>query len=422
MTTRSDDAPRGPLVGYRVLELCSTIAGPVCARLLADFGAEVIKVEPPEGDPVRSMGYLDGDVSLYTPTILRNKRVATVDLKTAEGCGLVRRLAAKCDVVVENFRPGTLERLGLGYDVLAEDNPSVVLVRISGYGQTGPYSPKPGYGAICEAFAGVRHLTGDPDRPPARVALALTDYFTAVYAAFGAVMALLERERTGKGQIVDAALYEAAFTMMEAVVPAYDRLKIVPTRQGSRLPSMAPNNLYPARDGAYLLIAANNDQIYRRLVEAIGKPHLAADPRFATIRSRSANADAIDAEIAEWTARTDGKEAERILELAAVPVSRVYTIADIFQDPHFRARDMLLQVAHDKLGQLTMPGIVPKLSRTPGAVYRAGPEQGEDTHSVLRDLLGIPQADLDTLEHAGVIRGKPAHRARPGGRAAADAT
>ncbi len=415
MSDQPHGEARGPLVGTRVLELCSTIAGPVCARLLADFGADVIKIEPPEGDPVRSMGYQEGDVSLYVPTILRNKRVATIDLKHAEGLALVRRLAAQCDIVVENFRPGTLERLGLGYDVLSQANPKAILVRISGYGQTGPYSPKPGYGAICEAFAGIRHLTGDPDRPPARVAVALTDYFTAVYAAFGAVMALLERERTGKGQVIDTALYEAAFTMMEAVVPGYDRLKIVPTRQGSRLPSMAPNNLYPTKDGGYLLIAANNDPIYRRLVNAIGKPHLAADPRFATIRARSANGDAIDAEVAEWTARTDGKEAERILEQAAVPVSRVFTIADIFEDPHYRAREMLVQIAHEQLGQLTVPGVVPKLSRTPGAIYRAGPEQGTDTRSVLRDLLGVPPAELARLEKMGVIKGRGKPEAKAAG-------
>jgi crotonobetainyl-CoA:carnitine CoA-transferase CaiB-like acyl-CoA transferase len=408
MTMQSPAAARGPLVGTRVLELCSTIAGPVCARLLADFGADVIKIEPPEGDPVRSMGYQEGTTSLYTPTILRNKRAATIDLKQPDGLALVRRLAAQCDIVVENFRPGTLERLGLGYDVLAGDNPRAILVRISGYGQSGPYRGKPGYGAICEAFAGIRHLTGDPDRPPARVAVAVTDYMTAVYAAFGAVMALLERDRTGQGQVIDTALYETAFSMMEAVVPAYDRLKIVPTRQGSRLPSMAPNNLYPTRDGAYLLIAANNDPVFRRLVQAIGKAHLADDPRYASIRARAANADAIDGEVSEWTARMDSKEAERILDEAAVPVSRVFTIADIFEDPHYRARDMLVQIEHETLGSVTVPGVVPKLSGSPGAIYRAGPEQGADTRSVLRELLQLPADELARLERLGIIKGRDA--------------
>jgi crotonobetainyl-CoA:carnitine CoA-transferase CaiB-like acyl-CoA transferase len=393
----------GPLAGYRVLELCSTIAGPVCARLLADFGAEVIKVEPPGGDPVRSMGYHDGDISLYAATILRNKQAVTVDMKTAQGRDLVRRLAAQCDAVVENFRPGTLERLGLGYDVLSADNPGLVLVRISGYGQTGPYRAKPGYGAICEAFGGVRHLTGDPDRPPARVALATTDYLTATFAAFGAVMALLERSKTGLGQVVDTALYETAFSMMEAIVPAYDRLKLVPTRQGSRLPSMAPNNLYLARDGSYILIAANNDKVFGQLARAMGQPELQHDPRFATIRARSANMDATDAAVAAWVAGRDGPEVETLLEDAGVPVSRVFTVADIFADPHYAAREMLLRMPHPRLGSVTVPGIVPKLSRTPGAVRHVGPEPGADTRDVLTRLLGLSAAELAQLEQEGVI-------------------
>lgn len=393
----------GPLSGYRVLELCSTIAGPVCARLLADFGAEVIKVEPPGGDPVRSMGYHEGDVSLYAATILRNKKIVTIDMKQAAGRDLVRQLAAKCDVVVENFRPGTLERLGLGYDVLSVDNPGLVLVRISGYGQSGPYREKPGYGATCEAFAGVRHMTGDPDRPPARVALAVTDYLTATYAAFGAVMALLDRTRTGQGQVVDTALYETAFSMMEAVVPAYDRLKLVPTRQGSRLPSMAPNNLYLANDGSYMLIAANNNKVFASLAGAMGQPDLVDDPHFATIRARSANMDATDAVVAAWVARHDGRTVEAKLEAAGVPVSRVFTIADIFADPHYRARDMLLDMAHPQLGTVTIPGVVPKLSRTPGEVRHVGPEPGADTTEVLTGLLGLSAAQLQLLENAGVV-------------------
>ncbi len=398
----------GPLSGYRVLELCSTIAGPVCARLLADFGAEVIKVEPPGGDPVRSMGYHEGDVSLYAATVLRNKKTVTIDMKQAEGRDLVRQLAAKCDAVVENFRPGTLERLGLGYDVLSADNPGLVLVRISGYGQTGPYREKPGYGATCEAFAGVRHMTGDPDRPPARVALAVTDYLTATYAAFGAVMALLDRTRTGQGQVVDTALYETAFSMMEAVVPAYDRLKLVPTRQGSRLPSMAPNNLYLAKDGSYILIAANNNKVFASLAGAMGQPDLVDDPQFATIRARSANMDATDAVVAAWVARHDGRTVEAKLEAAGVPVSRVFTIADIFADPHYRARDMLLGMAHPQLGTVTIPGVVPKLSRTPGEVRHVGPEPGADTTEVLTGLLGLSAAQLRPLENAGVVaQGRP---------------
>ena len=403
MRTGTDESRKGPLRGYRVLELCSTIAGPVCARLLADFGAEVIKVEAPGGDAVRNMGYHEGDVSLYAASILRNKQTVGIDIKTPAGRDLVCQLAAKCDVVVENFRPGTLERLGLGYDVLLQANPGLVLARISGYGQTGPYSEKPGYGAICEAFGGIRHLTGDPDRPPARVAVAVTDYLTAVYAAFGVTMALLERTRTGKGQVVDTALYETAFSMMEAIVPAYDRLKLNPTRQGSRLPSMAPNNLYTAADGVYVLIAANNDQVFGRLAEAMGQPELPQDARFASIRARSSNRDAIDAIVSDWVGAQTGKVVEEKLERASVPVSRVYTIADIFVDPHYRARDMLPELPHPQLGKVTLAGVVPKLLDTPGEIRHVGHDPGADTLTILAELLQISGEDLVRLEAERVI-------------------
>jgi crotonobetainyl-CoA:carnitine CoA-transferase CaiB-like acyl-CoA transferase len=393
----------GPLVGCRVLELCSTIAGPACARLLADFGAEVIKVEPLEGDSVRDLGYHEGEVSLLAASILRNKKAVAIDLKQQRGVEIVRALARTCDVVVENFRPGTLERLGLGYDVLREANPGLILVRISGYGQTGPSRDKPGYGVICEASAGVRHMTGDPDRPPSRVGLPLTDYFTAVYAAYGTTLALLERNRTGLGQVVDAALYESAFGMMESIVPAFDRLKVVPSRTGSRLQSTAPNNLYVTSDGGYVLITANNDKVFRRLARAMGMPEAADDPRFATVRARAENADAVDAIVAAWTARHDKRQVQDILDDAGVPVSAVQTIADIFQDPQFLAREMLVRVPHPVLGEVTVGGVVPKLSRTPGAIHRAGPDLGTDTASVLRELLAMDDGELEALAAQGVI-------------------
>jgi len=395
--------PTGPLVGYRVLELCSTIAGPACARLLADFGAEVVKVEPPEGDSVRNLGYHDGNVSLYAASILRNKKAVAIDMKTPRGVALVRQLASKCDVVIENFRPGTLERLGLGYDVLKADNRGVVLVRISGYGQSGPYRAKAGYGAICEAMGGVRHLTGDPDRPPARVGLATTDYLTAVYAAWGATMALLQRGKTGEGQVVDAALYESAFSMMESIVPAYDRLKVVPTRTGSRLQSTAPNNLYLGKDGGYVLITANNDKVFQRLAEVMGAPQLSTDARFATVRARATNVDAIDAEVAAWVAQRSVRDVQDLLDAAGVPVSLVYTVADIFADPHFQARDMLVQMPHPQLNTLTVTGVTPKLSGTPGGIYRAGPALGEDTAAVLTGLLGLGADEVAALATAGVV-------------------
>jgi succinyl-CoA--D-citramalate CoA-transferase len=383
------------------------IAGPACARLMADFGAEVIKVEPFGGDTVRTIGDQDQDVELYAAAILRNKEDLAVDIKTPQGRDIVRAIAETCDIVIENFRPGTLERLGLGYEELSGNNPGLILVRISGYGQTGPQSANAGYGAICEAFAGVRHMTGDPDRPPARVALPMTDYMTAIFAAYGAVMALLQREKSGRGQIIDAALYETAFTMMEAWVPVYDRLGTVPKRVGSRLPGTAPNSLYPTRDGAYILLAANNDAIFRRLTEAMGRPELSSDPRFSDPRARALNIDALDAEIELWTRAHDAGDTQVKLDKAGVPASPVYTIADIFNDEHYRSRDMLLEAPHPVLGKLTVPGIVPKLSATPGGVHRLGSVLGADTAAVLQRILKFSPDHIERLKADGVIATGP---------------
>ena len=389
----SPRSPDGPLQGIRVVEIATTIAGPACTRLLADFGAEVIKIEPPEGDPVRQMGRHVGDVSLYAASILRGKRSVVLDLKSDDDRAVARALIDRSDILVENFRPGVMERLGLGYDVLSRANPGLVMVRISGYGQTGPYAQRPGYGAICEAVGGVRHLTGDPDRPPARVALATTDYLTASYAAFGAMAAIHERARSGLGQVVDVALYEAAFTQLEPMVPAYDKLGIVPTREGPNLPSMAPNSLYPTRDGGFVLIAANSNATYARLVRLMDQPTLLTDPRFASIRSRGEkpNMKALDALIADWTLQFDAPDLEARLQQAEVPSSRVYTIADIYGDPQFAARGMLQTVPHPALGHTTQAGVVPRLSATPGRIRHSGPDLGADTHDVRREA-AIPRA------------------------------
>jgi crotonobetainyl-CoA:carnitine CoA-transferase CaiB-like acyl-CoA transferase len=391
----------GPLAGRRVLELCSTVAGPACARLLGDYGAEVIKIEPLIGDPVRQMGHLEGDISLYAASILRNKRSVALDLKSAEGRAVARALAAKCDVVVENFRPGKLEQMGLGYDTLRHDNPRVVLVRISGYGQSGPNSQKPGYGTICEAYGGVRHLTGEPDSPPPRIAVALTDYLAALYAAFGTMLALLECERSGRGQVVDVSLFEAAFSLLEPDVPAFDRLGIVANRQGSQCPGLAPNNLYLTRDDAYVLIAANNDVIFERLCGAMGAPGLLRDPRFASIRARSAHAREIDLEVGRWIGSLTAPQAMRALEAADVPSSLVATIADAFADPHFHARQAITHMAHPTLGPVAMAGLVAKLSRTPGGLHSVGPEVGADTRAVLQELVGLTPAMIRRLEEQG---------------------
>jgi len=398
----------GPLAGLKVVEICSTIAGPACARLLADFGAEVTKVEPLEGDGVRQMGKHVGDVSLYAAAILRGKRSVSLDLKSDQGRAITRALIDRADILVENNRPGVMERLGLDYDTLSSSNPGLVMVRISGYGQDGPYAGRPGYGAICEAFGGVRHMTGDPDRPPARVALATTDYLTSVYAAFGALMAIHERGRTGLGQVVDAALYETAFTQMEPYVPAFEKLGFVPKRVGPNLPTMAPNSLYPSADGAWVLIAANSNIIFGRLAHVMEQPELLTDPRFATIRARGErqNMAALDAIIADWTRQHEAEPLEKRLIAESIPASRIYTIADIYDDPHYAERGMLVRVPHPTLGHTTQAGVVPRLSRTPGHIRHSGPDLGADTHAVLREL-GLTPEQIQALQAQNLIKTHP---------------
>ncbi|MES2362593.1 MAG: CoA transferase [Pseudomonadota bacterium] len=397
MTESPPMSKSGPLSGHRVVELSSTIAGPVCARLLADFGADVIKIESPEGDPGRNFGAQVDGVSLYGTSMYRNKRAIVLDLKNPEGREIALKLLDKADVLVENFRPGVLDRLGLGEEVLRKRNPGLVTVRISGYGQTGPYRDLPGYGAICEAVAGVRHLTGDPDRPPARCALPTTDYLTAVYAAFGTVMALYERTRSGLGQMIDVALYESAFSQMEEAVPSYERTGVIPMRQGSRLMNTAPNSLYPTNDNHWVLIGANNDAIFKRLANIMGHAEWGTDSRYATQRARGERVDEVDGLVTAWTSQRSADEVQRLLTAAEVPVSRVNTIADIFEDQHYKAREMLMKIPHPKLGEVTMTGVVPKMSRTPGQITKAGSGIGEDTREVLMDELGFTAQEVDRL-------------------------
>ncbi len=397
------NAARLPLAGYRVLELGSTVAGPFCGRLLADFGAEVIKVEAAEGDPVRSMGKRFQGKSLWAASIFRNKSLIAIDLRQPRGQELVKKLASRCDFLIENFRPGSLEAWGLGYDELARENPGLILIRISGYGQTGPYRERPGYGVICEAVSGLRHITGDPDRPPGRIATSTTDYITGLYAAFGAMLALEARRKTGKGQVIDAALYEGAFSFMEPHVPAYDKLGAIAMRAGSRLPGNAPNNLYPTSDGQYVHITAASDGVFRRIASAIGEPQLADDPRFKTALARVDNEDAIDDMITRWTLQHTCGEAETKLHAAAVPAARIYTVADIFQDPHYAARGMLARVPDDDLGEITLTNVVPKLSETPGAIRHSGHRVGQDTRRVLMELTGLSQEDIAELEAQRII-------------------
>ena len=389
MSTTPPTLTPAALQGVRVIEMGQLIAGPFAGKTLGEFGADVIKIEAPgAGDPLRNWRLIQKGTSVWWQVQSRNKRSIALDLRNPEGQDIARQLIAEADVLIENFRPGTLEAWGMGWDELQKINPGLVMLRISGYGQTGPYAARPGYGAVCEAVGGVRHMTGDPDRPPARVALATTDYLSAVYAAFGAMAALHERQRSGLGQVVDVALYEAAFTQMEPVVPAWDKLGEVPKREGPNLPSMAPNSAYPTRDGAYVLIAANSQPTWQRLVAAMARPELLEDPRFATIRARGVpeHMKALDGIVGQWTCGFDADALQARLHEAEVPCTRVYTIADIARDPQYAAREMLLQVPHPTLGHTLQAGIVPRLSATPGRVRHTGPEPGADTDAVRREI------------------------------------
>lgn len=385
-----------------VLELGSTIAGPFCGRLLADFGAQVVKVEDPAGDVLRNMGEIVNGKSLHAASLLRNKLVVAADLRTLGGRDVVKRLAAKSDILIENFRPGAIEKWGLSYDELSKINPGLVMVRISGYGQTGPYSERPGYGVISEATSGLRYITGYPDAPPPRMGTTLTDYITGLYGAFGALIALVERGMSGKGQVIDATLYESAFSFMESFVPAYDKLGLIPERTGSKLPGAVPNNLYVTADKQYILIAAWADSLFRRLCGAMAMPQLADDPRFDVLKSRAGNADALDDIIAGWTLSLPLVEIERILAASEIPASRIFSMADIFKDPHYAARQAIVRVKDDALGDVALAAPVPRLSRTPGEIQHAGHAKGQDTVAVL-SRFGFSAQEIDTLIGDGSV-------------------
>jgi formyl-CoA transferase len=392
-----------PLRGMRVLELGTLVAGPFCAKTLADFGAEVVKIEPPrEGDPLRRWRRLRNGTSLWWQMQSRNKRSVTADLRRPEGQEIVRRLARASHIVVENFRPGALERWNLGWEALSRENPKLVLVRISGYGQSGPYRDRPGFAAIAEAFAGFRYVTGFPDRPPARPNLSIGDTIASLHGAFGALLALREAERGGRGQVVDVALYEAMFNCMESLLPEYDAGGFVRERSGSALPGIAPSNLYPCSDGSYVLIAGNADSLYRRLMTAIGREDLRDDPALARNDGRAAQMERIDAAIGEWTRQRSQHEILQIMEQAQVPAGRIYSVADIAADPHFAARDMLVDTVAGDGEPLKQPGIVPKLSATPGAIRAPAPRLGEHTEAVLREL-GFSSVEIQDLRQRQII-------------------
>ena len=393
----------GPLSNLKVIELGTLIAGPYCARLLAEFGADVIKVETPgAGDPLRKWRKLHEGNSLWWYAQARNKKSIAIDLKNPEGQAVVRRLAAKADILVENFRPGTLEKWGLGYDVLSRENPGLVMVRLSGFGQTGPYRDKPGFGAIGESLGGMRYITGYPDRAPVRVGISIGDSLAAMFGVIGALMAIHHRHATGRGQVVDVALYEAVFAMMESMLPEYGQGGFVRERSGAALPGIVPSNTYPCRDGKFVVIGANADSIFRRMMRAIGRPDLADDPSLANNEGRVRRTEELDRVIGEWTAAHDLDAVLAVLDKAEVPSGRIYSIADIAADLHYQARGMIERHALGKDAEVLLPGHVPKMSETPAETRWIGPKLGEHTDAVL-GAAGYGSEEIKGLRERGVV-------------------
>jgi formyl-CoA transferase len=393
-----------PLQGVRVIELGGLIAGPYAASLFAQFGAEVIKVEAPgDGDPLRTWRKLHNGTSLWWYSLSRNKKSVTLNLKSEKGRRIVRALVEKADVVIENFRPGVLEAWGLGWDDLSRINPGLVLVRISGYGQNGPYRDRPGFAAIAEAIGGLRYVTGYPDRAPVRVGVSLCDTLAALYAVIVALIALHHRNvNGGKGQVVDAALYESVFAVMESLMPEYSRFGFVRERSGASLPGISPSNTYTCRDGSYVVIGGNSDGIFTRLMHAVGRPDLAEDPALTHNEGRVRKNEIIDAAISDWTSRHSLDDVLSVLEAAQVPVGKIYTAADIHADVHYRDRGMIEPVVLPDGQAVDLPGIVPRLSETPGRTAWIGPALGAHVGDVLATL-GFDADALDTLRNERVI-------------------
>ncbi|MDR7007704.1 CaiB/BaiF CoA transferase family protein [Paraburkholderia strydomiana] len=395
----------GPLQGIRVVEIGTLIAAPFAARLMAEFGADVVKIEAPEtGDPLRKWRKLHEGTSLWWYLQSRNKKSVCVNLKSADGVEIVKRLAAEADVIIENLRPGALEKLGIGWDVLHAINPKLTMVRISGYGQSGPYRDRPGFGAIGEAMGGIRYTTGEVDGAPARVGVSLGDSLASLHGVIGALMSLLRvKTGQGEGQVVDVSLVESVFNLMESLVPEYDLLGHVRERSGGALPGIAPSNTYPTEDDGYVVIAGNSDPIFRRLMQAIGRADLADDPALAHNDGRARHCAMLDEAIAAWTSHHSTNDVLAALELAEVPAGRIYSVADIVSDPHYQARDMLLQAQLPGGASVKMPGIVPKLSDTPGEVRWQGPTLGEHTGSVLSEL-GFATEEIERLRREGAVQ------------------
>ena len=395
----------GPLAGLTVIEMGTLIAGPFCGQILGDFGAQVIKIEDPAvGDPMRQWGRsLPKGHSPWWPVIGRNKKSVTLNLRTAEGQAIARKLIGGADVLVENFRPGALEKWGLGYDSLSADNPGLVMARVSGFGQTGPYASRAGYALIGEAMGGLRYITGEPDRAPARAGISIGDSLAGLHAALGTMMALHARHRSGKGQVVDAAIYESVLSVMENLITEYGLTGYIRERSGSVLPGIAPSNAYPTRDGALVVIGANQDTLFRRLCEAMGRPELAEDPRYAGHAARGEHQAELDALIGAWTATLDAEALLALMETSGVAAGRVYRAPDMLADPQFAAREAIVEVSHPVFGGVKMQNAFPKLADTPGGVRWPGPALGEHTDAVLAERAGLSPDDLKDLRGRGNV-------------------
>jgi crotonobetainyl-CoA:carnitine CoA-transferase CaiB-like acyl-CoA transferase len=393
----------GPLAGYRVIELGQLLAGPFAGCMLGYFGAEVIKVEPPDGgDPIRRWREMRGDTSLWWRSLARNKKSVTIDLKTEAGVGLVRQLIDRADVVIENFRPGVVEKWGLGPADFSESNPALVYARISGYGQDGPYAGKPGFASVCEGMSGFRYVNGHPGEAPVRPNLSIGDTISGIHAALGIAMALLEKQGSGRGQVVDVSLVESMFNLMEAVVPEYDGNGVVREPSGSTVTGIVPTNTYRCGDGRYIVIGGNGDSIFQRLMRSVGREDLATDPRLATNPGRVEHETEIDAVLAQWCAARNADDLLRLLDEARVPAGPIYNVEDMLADAHFNARGLFETVEID--GQpLKIPALVPKLSRTPGGTRWPGGDLGRENREVFEDLLGLSEQQLEELRAAAVI-------------------
>ncbi len=394
-----------PLDDLRVIELGALVAGPFCGQLLGDFGAEVIKVEDPGvGDPMRQWGQEKPyGTSLWWPVVARNKKSITADLRTPEGQALVRRLVSQADVLIENFRPGTLEKWSLSPESLWALNPRLIIARITGFGQTGPYSQRAGYGSIGEAMGGIRYVTGEPDRPPSRAGVSLGDSLAAMFATLGTLVALHQRHRSGRGQIVDSAIYEAVLGMMESLIPEWQIAGYERQRTGPTLPNVAPSNVYPTADGEMILIAANQDTVFRRLASVMERPDLAMDERYATHGARGITMNELDGLIAEWSSQLQADDLLALLHEGGVPAGRIFRAKDMFTDPQFAARGSIVRLAHPELGEFAMHNVFPRLSETPGRVRHVGPTLGEHNEEIYQGLLGLSDDELSSLRAAGVI-------------------